>query len=466
MSYSSRVFYSMAVVWCLFSAVIAKGAESVTPSVPFDEIDTQLFDCPKSDNRYLLKPYLGLAATLQSLPREVVVARLRKWAALNDSGIKACAFQVTMITAILIPMTTVNNGGRDDGKKRAYTDLNLPGLGSPFYMGGTTFIDWPEFPIALVDNIPFLPIVGFLLSGNVSVSTKTGNPLLPVSGFLENRLAHGTWNETKYNAHPTDEAMEAAFNKLINSKIWRSPLTVIERNEIEAEIGQGPFAPSGRSTTAAVPTGLPAAQIQSVTGDPSIDAMLRHHDEVEAQFKIVYAEIQADFPGCVVPGPSYRCAAYIKVASLLQQLQRQFVSDQLHIWARQGHEVQVGILCRMLFESKGPEKKSSDLRASGSTRGEIGGAMLADIPFYPILFVDGVPFCVEMSVGSNSNNSIALNDEDEVDFIRASTPSSIDYKSVDGTAEKATLQKLLGGKFWRRPLTGAEIEFLRNQIEP
>jgi len=112
---------------------------------------------------------------------------------------------------------------------------------------------------------------------------------------------------------------------------------------------------------------------------------------------------------------NFKSAAYLDVAVDLQALPKEQASAQLRHWATTGlYEVQVIILCRMLFESKlGPKYSTWLTRADSFRRPGLGGPLFCGSPHQfassfssplfvrfnlePICIVDGVPFLIVRS---------------------------------------------------------------------
>lgn len=100
-----------------------------------------------------------------------------------------------------------------------------PMIGAADFFEGTSYDDWPREPVALVGNIPFVIVKGYIL---------TGSPELPES-YLDYCMKNCRWTSTQYHM-PSVAEMRGALAKLLQSGKWKQPLTDYEKRYFEAQI--------------------------------------------------------------------------------------------------------------------------------------------------------------------------------------------------------------------------------------
>jgi len=187
-------------------------------------------------------------------------------------------------------------------------------------------------------------------------------------------------------------------------------------------------------------------------------------DPIPTMAATVDKDINAQILLCAIPGTSYRCEPYLKLAAMLQNLTDDACDRKLRELADHGHVYEVGILCRMLFSPKAIDFIPYD-KAYGDTAEIVGGATALDFPQVPICLVDHVPFCVVSLIQTPFESSIPARPSSFVDrFISMSTRTTFKYSLIGKKEKTAALDKLLASKIWRRKLLYLETEFFVKQV--
>ncbi len=152
-------------------------------------------------------PYLKIASELQSLKKDEAITLLREW-----SKNKEYDEQIIILCRMLF-------------EPRKSSSFTRPGLGGPQFYGGTSFEDWPLEPITLVDDIPFDIVIGYILAGMAE----------PGSKYLEYCIKETQWTSRRYR-DATDAQINSAFQKLLNSHIWKKRLSDWELDLLKKQI--------------------------------------------------------------------------------------------------------------------------------------------------------------------------------------------------------------------------------------
>jgi hypothetical protein len=100
-----------------------------------------------------------------------------------------------------------------------------PDLFHPVFIGGTEERDWPLDPIALVDGVPFLIVPHYHGMGAYERPPH----------YLKYCMANCMWNSYRFNNKDANE-LEAALQKLLDSKKWKRTLTPQERQWLTGQI--------------------------------------------------------------------------------------------------------------------------------------------------------------------------------------------------------------------------------------
>ncbi len=164
-------------------------------------------------NHFTSAPYVALAVQLQILGKDKGVAKLREWAETRKHDKQV----IVLCRMLFVP-------GKDGEFRR-------PLLGGPGCLGGTRAEDWPLEPITIIDGIPFRIVTGYRLAGVAEGGIS----------YLDYCLAHTNWSIRRYRI-VTDEAIQAAFEKLKDSPKWKRPLTDWELSVLREQIA-APAAP-------------------------------------------------------------------------------------------------------------------------------------------------------------------------------------------------------------------------------
>ena len=163
-------------------------------------------DCP--DLRHFRpEPYLRVVLALQSIPKDEAISLIRKWSAQPDYN-----EQIVILCRMLF-----------EAEDRS--QFRRPGLGGAQFFGATTYDDWPLEPIALVNDIPFKIVFGYILAG-VAESGST---------YFQHCVTKGKWTSRRYHIATTAE-IQKAFDQLTDSKVWKKPLSDWEVRELKKQI--------------------------------------------------------------------------------------------------------------------------------------------------------------------------------------------------------------------------------------
>ena len=109
--------------------------------------------------------------------------------------------------------------------EKSPTTFRAPLLGEPVCVGKTDPSCWPLVPIEVIDDIPFLVVKGYKLSGV---------PESP-SHYLNYCLENCAWREKPYES-VSKAAAKAALEKLLASKKWENKLSESDRSYLRSQI--------------------------------------------------------------------------------------------------------------------------------------------------------------------------------------------------------------------------------------
>jgi hypothetical protein len=141
---------------------------------------------------------LDKARQLQGLGREKAVEALREWATSGQQE------EVIILCRMLF-------------RGKAGKALRRPMIGGAAFLGGTTYEDWPLEPITIFEGSPILIVTGYALGGHPEHAMQ----------YLEYCLGEGEWVAEPYLEKSSQE-IEAAVERFIQQKIWRTALNPIE----------------------------------------------------------------------------------------------------------------------------------------------------------------------------------------------------------------------------------------------
>jgi hypothetical protein len=165
----------------------------------------------------------------------------------------------------------------------------------------------------------------------------------------------------------------------------------------------------------------------------------------------------------------FKSAVYMNVAADLQTMPKERAIEHLKSWSQSGClDMEIIILCRMLFEAKKEEifrnpRIGGSLVCGFSGSGEMQKLALSRFKLIPICIVDGVPFLiVQANFGSGPPT------ETGVEYLSYCLESmqwnAFQYKKADRETLEASYKKLLQTYYHDRTLNSWEISFLRSQL--
>lgn len=184
-----------------------------TPDVAAKRVGP-LSDLPNVDSSYRVDPFIRAAVTLQRMGRDAAIKELLAHAQdLKGPYVDtANDHQVIILCRMLFT-------------KRSEGEFRRPRIGSPSFLGQTTFADWPLEPIELVDGIPFRIVQDYSLLGYAEQGDQ----------YLEHCAAKCDWSSTVFKV-PSVEEKQAALVKLIDSPKLKRRLTDAEKSFFSLQI--------------------------------------------------------------------------------------------------------------------------------------------------------------------------------------------------------------------------------------
>jgi|SRR5580658_5979929 hypothetical protein len=146
--------------------------------------------------RYKVDEYIRSAVALQSLDREAAIKRLHALAQDIES-------QGSVIILCRMLFT-----------RRPGSGFRPPFIVKPMFLGETTDADWPLWPIALIDGIPFLVVVDNpdAIIGGLPESDEM---------YLRYCEADCDWSNTRYTPK-TEQQKRGAMERLLASGKWKT----------------------------------------------------------------------------------------------------------------------------------------------------------------------------------------------------------------------------------------------------
>ena len=327
------------------------------------------------------QPYMQMANRLLMLPPDDRKELLKKWAPKHNGP-----------TFVLCRMLFEKDGG-----------FRRPGLGAPLFMDEGKIGQWPLEPITLVDNVPFVIVLGYRLAGRPELASK----------YLDYCLENCGWTDRNYSKHD---------------------LTTIA-NSFKKLVGRYDALPS-------VVRSFLANQI--VIDDEQTRKRVTQLKEDIKQLPKWYTKKE------------FRSAPYMKVAHQLQQLSPEKRMELLNGWTKDYNE-QLFILCRMLFENKDGFRRPG---LGGPVF--VYTSVMEDWPLEPITLVENVPFLIVdgyvLGGLPESSKSYLQYCYDKCQW------SERDYSQSDQDTLNAALGKLLADK--KDQLGEYSTEFLSMQVAP
>lgn len=160
-----------------------------------------------SSGNYKCNPYIKLANYIQSIDRTKAIEILKEYA-------KTYKYedQIIVLTKMLF-------------QAKKDSTLRRPLIGSADFMGNTDYKDWPNEPIEIINNIPFLITRGYSLGGEPEPSLK----------YLEFCIENGEWTKNNY-CIKKEEELKTGLKTLLNSKKWSTELSTSDKTFIEKQI--------------------------------------------------------------------------------------------------------------------------------------------------------------------------------------------------------------------------------------
>jgi hypothetical protein len=158
---------------------------------------------------YRVDPYIKAAMYLQSMRRADAGKALLDLARYENSQRRN--------VVILCRMLFTTRPGR---KFRA------PGFGGSMYLASNARAsDWPREPIALVDGVPFVIVVGYDLDGRAEFEDD----------YVRYCIRNCDWNSYRFQTRNPQQKQDA-LRKLVASPKWRHPLEGASRDLLAAQI--------------------------------------------------------------------------------------------------------------------------------------------------------------------------------------------------------------------------------------
>lgn len=159
------------------------------------------------NEHYKVDPYLKAAMDLQALGKENAIRQLLDWG--HDEP--DVYYDQIVILCRMLFIT------------RGESHFPEPSLDTTKFIGGTSEIDWPLYPITMIDGVPFVVMGNYALNGQ----------RLPAYSYVMNCFHFCDWNPYQYKSKTTEQK-QAALKKLLASTKWKGELPVeYLKNQIE-----------------------------------------------------------------------------------------------------------------------------------------------------------------------------------------------------------------------------------------
>ncbi len=165
-------------------------------------------NCPDFQyEQYKVLPYITAAIQLQNMGEQSAISILRDCSRLEENHSK-----VIILCRMLFDAD-------------AEGEFRRPLIGGAVFPGNSSYSDWQEEPIELVQNIPFLIVRGYFLVGLPEQAVD----------YLEYCVQNCIWKEENYRI-PSETGLLAAVEELLNSNKWHKELTEEEKEFIRSQI--------------------------------------------------------------------------------------------------------------------------------------------------------------------------------------------------------------------------------------
>jgi beta-lactamase regulating signal transducer with metallopeptidase domain len=211
--------------------------------------------------KYRSAAYMNVASQLLALPENRRVEVLKDWSKrYNDQCIVLCRM-----------LFEAKEGGQ----------FRRPGLGAPSFVDSPDAQAWPLEPIALVDNVPFVIVHGYLLGGQPE----------PASNYLEYCLKNCKWRERDYSK--SDQGtLTGAFKKLMDQFDDLSPTS---REFLANQIALQEADEHARwqlygKVTDAKGNPLPDVEVRVATGMGTLLGGGQAHSDKDGNYKLNFGE--------------------------------------------------------------------------------------------------------------------------------------------------------------------------------
>lgn len=160
-----------------------------------------------NSGNYKCESYIELASYIQSLETKQAIVVLTEYA-------KIAKYEDQMIVLTKMLFESKND-----------SPLRRPMIGGAIFLGNTTYDDWTNEPIEIINNVPFLITRGYFLGG------------LPESSlhYIEYCVENGVWTAVSYKTQTKDE-LNAALKTLLDSAKWKKELSKDEIAFFESQI--------------------------------------------------------------------------------------------------------------------------------------------------------------------------------------------------------------------------------------
>jgi len=151
---------------------------------------------------FKIEPFLRRAAALQAMGRDAACKSLLAGGGGDD---------VILLCRLLFV-------------RRGASEFRRPLIGAPVFLADTEVSDWPLEPVELIDGVPIVITIGYILGGEPE----------PASSYLKYCMANCDWSPVRY-ADITRDQVRDAMSKLFASPKWKRPLTQFERDFLAAQ---------------------------------------------------------------------------------------------------------------------------------------------------------------------------------------------------------------------------------------
>lgn len=170
------------------------------------------------NKNYRIDPYLAAATKLQAMGKDEAIKLLRA----ESEDFKKEHESVILLCRMLFVAKPESDSLL---LKLGESQFRAPRLGQPSFVAVTNSNDWPLQPIEIVDDVPFLVVVGY---------SGAGRPE-PAQGYLQYCEKECDWSTTKFGPKTLAEKKKA-LEKLYVSPRWKKPLTEDEKRDLASQL--------------------------------------------------------------------------------------------------------------------------------------------------------------------------------------------------------------------------------------